>query len=87
MNSSLIGKIEKARRYAAEADRRVHFEGFQVRFDGANGEHRVSLDGKDWRCTCDFFSTRGVCSHTMAMERILQGMLPEGATSQHLAIT
>lgn len=82
MHSSLIGKIEKARRYADERERRITFEGLTVRFHGENDEHVVRLDGSRWDCTCDFFQGFGVCSHTMALERVLQGMLPSEARDQ-----
>jgi hypothetical protein len=80
MNSSLIGKIEKAKRYAEERDR-LRFKSFQVDFRGDNSCHTVTFDG-GWRCTCDFFAGRGLCSHTMALERILEGMLPKEAISR-----
>ena len=85
MNSSLIGKIEKAKRYATEERHRIRFEELRVRFDGANGEHEVTLTGATWRCSCDFFVGWGVCSHTMALERILDVMLPAEARSAELA--
>ncbi|GBD24421.1 hypothetical protein HRbin29_02099 [bacterium HR29] len=75
MHSSLIGKIEKARLYAQERDR-VRFERLAVTFRGENDVHRVELADGAWRCSCDFFSGWGVCSHTMALEKILQGMVP-----------
>ncbi|MCS7295856.1 MAG: hypothetical protein RMK15_04060 [Chloroflexota bacterium] len=75
MHSSLIGKIEKARLYAQERDR-VRFERLAVTFRGENDVHRVELADGEWRCSCDFFAGWGVCSHTMALEKILQGMVP-----------
>ncbi len=78
MNSSLIGKIEKARRYAMERHR-IKFRSLSVDFAGENDTHRVELDGDAWRCTCDFFHGWGQCAHTMALERILDGMVPEQA--------
>jgi hypothetical protein len=36
MDSSMIGKIEKAKRYAAEANRRVVFQAFRVKIEGDN---------------------------------------------------
>lgn len=75
MHSSLIGKIEKARLYAQERDR-VHFERLAVTFRGENDVHHVELDERGWRCSCDFFRGWGVCSHTMALEKILEGMVP-----------
>ena len=81
MNSSLIGKIEKAKRYAQEPER-VQFHGFEVAFRGSHDVYRVSFDQGRWQCSCHFFSLYGVCSHTMAMQRLLGVMLPsevEGA--------
>ncbi|GAB4579366.1 MAG: hypothetical protein Fur0022_21040 [Anaerolineales bacterium] len=76
MDSGMIGKIEKAKRYAAERER-IHFESLVVSFDGTNNGHQVRLNDGTWDCSCDFFRTRGRCSHTMALEIILEGMLPE----------
>jgi hypothetical protein len=81
MNSSLIGKIEKAKRYAEERHR-LRFKSFEVDFKGDNDSHTVTYDAAGWRCTCDFFAGRGLCSHTMALERILEGMLPKEAVSR-----
>ena len=75
MNSSFIGKIEKAKRYSEERHR-LSFKSFHVDFQGDNDQHHVTFDADGWRCTCNFFAGRGVCSHTMALERILEGMLP-----------
>ncbi|MFN2227413.1 MAG: hypothetical protein ACK2UY_13915 [Anaerolineae bacterium] len=80
MDSGMIGKIQKSRRYAEEPER-IRFEQFQVSFEGTNSEHKVEyLDGR-WQCTCNFFATRGVCSHTMTMERLLGVMLPPEAVT------
>jgi hypothetical protein len=78
VNSSLIGKIEKAKRYAQERGR-VHVRGLHVEFDGENDRHEVELDGEHWRCNCDFFAGWGGCAHTMALERIFEGMLPRSS--------
>lgn len=71
----MIGKIQKAKRYAQERDR-FHFESFSICVDGSNNDHQLTLENGVLSCTCDFYRTRGTCSHTMAMEKILQGMLP-----------
>lgn len=76
MDYGMIGKIEKAKRYAEERDR-IRLERFQATFDGENNPHTVEFRDGSWRCDCDFFLTRGVCSHTMALERILEGMIPQ----------
>jgi hypothetical protein len=74
MDYGMIGKIEKAKRYAEERDR-IRFDQFVATFDGENNSHTVHYDHGTWTCDCDFFTTRGVCSHSMALERILEGML------------
>ena len=78
MQSSLIGKIEKAKRYAQETDR-ITFSELSVRFRGENDEYTISYRDGKWHCSCHFFSSWGQCSHTMALERILSHMLPKEA--------
>jgi hypothetical protein len=75
MDYGMIGKIEKAKRYAEERER-IRFDSFHATFDGENNPHTVHYEQGNWTCDCDFFATRGVCSHTMALERVLEGMLP-----------
>ncbi len=75
MDSGLIGKIDKARKYAEETDR-VSINSFTAAFHGDHDNYRVSYDSGNWHCQCFFFSSRGVCSHTMAMQRIMDNMLP-----------
>ncbi|MDO8672123.1 MAG: hypothetical protein Q7O66_11940 [Dehalococcoidia bacterium] len=74
MNSSIIGKIEKAKRYAQERDR-VSITGLVARFRGEHDSYALTYNDSRWHCTCGFFSGWGVCSHTMAMERILTDMV------------
>lgn len=76
MDYGMIGKIEKAKRYAEERDR-ILVQSLMVTFEGENNPHTVSLANGIWECDCDFFQTRGRCSHTMALEIILDRMLPE----------
>lgn len=80
MQSSLIGKIEKAKRYAQEPDR-VTFSELSVKFRGEHNDYLTGYKDGQWYCSCHFFSTRGICSHTMALERMLRDMLPEEATT------
>jgi len=75
MDSGMIGKIQKSKLYAQEPERIV-FDQFRVTFVGTNGNHTIHYDHGTWQCTCNFFASRGVCSHTMAMERVLGVMLP-----------
>jgi hypothetical protein len=71
MDSGLMRKIEKAKRYAAERER-IRVEALTVTFEGDNNPHTVHLQDGAWQCDCDFFRTRGQCSHTMALEMILE---------------
>ena len=75
MDSGMIGKIQKAKRYAEQLDR-IRFDAFKVNIEGDNSGHLVSYSEGQWTCDCGFFASRGVCSHTMALERILGVMLP-----------
>jgi hypothetical protein len=83
MQSSLIGKIEKAKRYAQEPER-IRFNELSVSFRGENNNYITGYKDGKWHCSCDFFSRWGLCSHTMAVERILADMLPQEAlTTPH----
>jgi hypothetical protein len=74
MDYGMIGKIEKAKIYSEEPDR-MKFESFQVEIQGDNNVHYVSYNQGLWNCDCEFFASRAVCGHTMAMERVLKGMV------------
>ena len=76
MDYGMIGKIEKAKRYAEQRDR-IRFESFSVTFEGENNPHAVQFQNGEWQCDCDFFQTRERCSHTMALEIILEEMITE----------
>lgn len=74
MYSGMIGKIDKAHRYAAERDR-FQFEDLRVMIHGNNDDHAVTLSDGSWRCECDFFRREETCAHTMALEVLLDGMV------------
>lgn len=76
MNSTLISKVEKARRYAEEPER-VRFQSFTASFHGGHDEHQVTLDGEKFSCTCHSFETHETCAHVMALQRMLSPMLTE----------
>ncbi len=80
MNSSLIGKIEKAKRYAQEPER-ISVNELNVTFRGDNDTHSVSLHEQHWHCTCDFFAEHRLCVHTMALEKMLLKFIPAEAQS------
>lgn len=74
MDYGMIGKIEKAKRYAQEK-KRFQFKSFTVAVKGDNNTHDVSFAKGEWKCDCEFFSSHGRCVHTMALEEILNGMI------------
>lgn len=74
MHSDLIGKIEKANRYAQEPER-IAIDTLLVQFHGDNHAHTVALGTDGWRCDCRGFALRGVCEHMMSLQRILEPML------------
>jgi len=80
MRSSLIGKIEKAKRYAQEPGR-INFSGLTAVFHGENDDHKLSYANGKWHCTCHFFSQWETCSHIMALQQILGQMLPKEAST------
>jgi len=78
MNSSMIGKIEKAHRYAQETDR-VTFNTFEVTIRGDNNDYQVKLSPDGWDCTCPTYQSHVLetCSHVMAMQLMLGEMLKD----------
>jgi hypothetical protein len=76
MDSGMIGKILKAKQYAQERDR-IEFTQFAVTLHGENSDHQVTYDHGKWNCECSYFRSHGVCSHSMALERVLEGMIHE----------
>lgn len=81
MNSSMIGKIEKAHRYAQEPER-ISLESFTAAFHGSHDDYQVHLTESGWRCSCHTFEGHMVgstCSHIMAMQQVLGRMLPDRA--------
>jgi hypothetical protein len=79
MDYGMIGKIEKAKFYAEERDLRITFQSLEASILGDNDvTHQVKYDDGQWHCDCNYFSSHQVCSHTMAMERILGSMVEMG---------
>ena len=74
MHSSIISKIEKARTYAEEKER-VNITGLSATFRGNHSKYQLSLDEAGWHCSCNSFGSQALCSHTMAVQRILEGMV------------
>ena len=84
MHSSIIGKIDKARKYAEEKDR-VSITSLKASFQGNHSTYAIGFESGSWHCECRSFLTRGMCSHTMALHRMLDEMLT-GSQDPALAI-
>ncbi len=80
MNSSIIGKIEKAHRYAREPER-VRVQNLEASFRGGHDDYTVRLTDGRWACSCHTFASHavGTCSHVMAMQQLLGVMLSDDA--------
>lgn len=76
MDYGMIGKIEKAKRYAEDRTR-FRFNKFDLTFHGDNNDHHVTYDGGVFSCDCEFFLTHKRCGHSMALEILLKDMLAE----------
>lgn len=74
MDYAMVSKLEKAKIYAGERDR-FKFDNFRVTMNGKNNGHVVTYQDGKWGCDCEFFKSHGRCSHTMALEIILHGMV------------
>lgn len=75
MDYGLIGKREKAKRYA-EDRQRFRFNNFDLTFHGDNNDHHVSYNDGVFSCDCEFFLTHQRCSHSMALEIMFPEMIP-----------
>jgi hypothetical protein len=76
MDYGMIGKLEKAKRYA-EDRKRFRFNKFDLTFHGDNNEHHVNYNDGTFSCDCEFFLTHKRCGHSMALEILLKDMIVE----------
>lgn len=71
---NVVSDVEKAKQYSEEVDR-IRFVSFEASFRGGHNEYHIKYDDGKWECDNPYFQSRGVCSNTMAMERLLKGMV------------
>ena len=72
---NVVSDVEKSKRYAEEADGRITFKFFEASFVGGHNTYTITYEDGQWDCDNPYFQSRGVCSNTMAMERLLKGMV------------
>jgi hypothetical protein len=75
MDNSVIGKIEKAKRYAEERHR-IQFNSFTATIQGDNNTHAITYKDGQFDSDDTFFQANGFSAHTIAIERLLKGMIP-----------
>jgi hypothetical protein len=71
---NVVSDVEKSKRYSEELDR-IRILSFNAAFRGGHNTYNVSYDDGQWNCDNPYFQSRGVCSNTMAMERMLKHMV------------
>lgn len=71
---NVVSDVEKASRYAKEPGR-IRFLAFEADFKGDHDTYRITYEDGKWDCNNPYFQSHGICSHTMAMERLLDGMV------------
>ena len=74
MTSDAIGRVHKALQYSSEPGR-VTIKTFSATFEGNHRVHEVSYNQDQWSCNCPSYSSQNICSHTMALETILDQIL------------
>ena len=84
MDTGLVSRIIKARQYAQERER-IEFTHFAATFKGEHNTYQVNYDQSHWHCTCEEAVRTGVCSHIMALEKILGDSVLPAATAKPAA--
>ena len=74
MNAALVRKMQKAKDYAIQPER-VNLTQCKITFKGRNDDHELLFDTGTWVCSCRFFKRQSTCSHVMAMQIMLDGMV------------
>lgn len=71
---NVVSDVEKSIVYASQPER-LHFNSFNAKFRGGHNEYVINYEDGQWDCDNPYFVSRGICSNTMAMERLLTGMV------------
>lgn len=68
---TLLRKITKAKRYLSEPER-FTINSNEVTLVTDHGIRKLTKQGKEWICNCDFFQENNLCSHIIALEEHLK---------------
>ena len=71
---NIVSDVKKAKRYSEETHR-IRILSFESTFQGDNKDHIVRYDNGKWDSTSSYFQQHGIGKFTMALERILEGMV------------
>lgn len=71
---NIVSDVKKAKRYSAELER-MRFLQFEATVQGDNKDHTVTYDHGKWNSTSSYFHTHGIGAFTMALERVLSGLV------------
>ena len=71
---NIVSDVKKAKRYSEELER-IRILRFTADFAGDNKNHQISYEEGTWTSTSSYFKSHGICPYTMALERILKGMV------------
>jgi hypothetical protein len=71
---NIVSDVKKSKRYSEEPDR-IKIISFDANFKGDNKDHTVSYNDGIWDSTSSYFKAHGIGAYTMAMERILEGLV------------
>jgi hypothetical protein len=72
---NVVSDVEKAKAYAEDMEQRIQFLAFNANFRGGHNDYTINYEHGEWQCDNPYFISRGICSNTMAMERLLKGMV------------
>lgn len=71
---NIVSDVKKSKRYSEEPER-IRILSFSCAFKGDSKEQTVEYNDGKWDSTSSYFKTHGIGTYTMALERILKGMV------------
>lgn len=82
MDNAMISRVEKAKRYADQPER-FQFQSFIVSVQGSNNPYHISYNDGKFDSDYDYFIKHGYSQHTLALEKILAGMIAPPAQQEN----
>lgn len=79
---NIVSDVRKSKQYSEEPDR-ITIREFSASFRGDNREHRISYNNGVWdNPTSNYWTTNGISTHVMTMERLLKGWVTPVSTPE-----